>query len=136
MTGDCHAGIRGSRELQCSRPPDLLEVRDSCATVSTHRSSRSLARSSPQWSRYRPSLDILFSPYRRSAKPRDWLREVRPGCQADYLARGLAEQLGNLGEPDEIGERAAGHYGYNIVIRAKCPGAAGTARGVATGGWS
>ena len=22
MTGDCHAGIRGSRELRCSRPPD------------------------------------------------------------------------------------------------------------------
>ena len=32
MTGDCHAGIRGSRGLRCPRPPDSLDKRASQAT--------------------------------------------------------------------------------------------------------
>src|ERR1019366_9439591 len=31
VTGDCHAGIRGSRGLQCPRPPDSAHSRSGCA---------------------------------------------------------------------------------------------------------
>jgi hypothetical protein len=35
VTGDCHAGIRGSRGLRCPRPPALLEQHTDRRTIGT-----------------------------------------------------------------------------------------------------
>jgi hypothetical protein len=114
-------------------PGGLFEVRDSCATASRRRSSRSRACSSTQGSRRRPSLDIGFQPHGCRTELRDRLREVRPRRQAEHMTRGLAEELPDLGEPEQLGETLARHCVYDMGISEKCPGAAATARGVATG---
>ena len=94
MTGDCHAGICGSRGLQCPRPPDNVEAEGSSPFTSTKGPGQRPKVGSPKVTSFDDvSLRVFTGHMTSGSGPFGGPVTVLKGRSGAHGSRGVAEPL-------------------------------------------